>query len=89
MIAHALAFALAAASAATALTLWRLVAGPSAVDRILALDTLAINAIAIIVLAGIAWSSSLYFEAAMLFAMVGFLTTVAFCKYLTRGNVME
>lgn len=89
MIAYAMAFALAAASAATLLTLWRLVVGPDAVDRILALDTLAINAIALIVLAGIAWSTSLYFEAAMLFAMVGFLTTVAFCKYLTRGNVME
>jgi multicomponent K+:H+ antiporter subunit F len=89
MIGYALAFALAAAAAATLLTLWRLVLGPAAVDRILALDTLAINAIAMIVLAGILWSTPLYFEAAMLFAMVGFLTTVAFCKYLMRGNVME
>ncbi|GHD55125.1 K+/H+ antiporter subunit F [Thalassobaculum fulvum] len=89
MIGYALAFALAAAAAATMLTLWRLVLGPAAVDRILALDTLAINAIAMIVLAGILWSTPLYFEAAMLFAMVGFLTTVAFCKYLMRGNVME
>jgi multicomponent K+:H+ antiporter subunit F len=89
MIGYALAFALAAAAAATLLTLWRLVVGPAAVDRILALDTLAINAIAMIVLAGILWSTPLYFEAAMLFAMVGFLTTVAFCKYLMRGNVME
>lgn len=89
MIAYASALALAAASAATLLTLWRLVVGPRAVDRILALDTLAINAIAVIVLAGIVWTTQLYFEAAMLFAMVGFLTTVAFCKYLMRGNVME
>lgn len=89
MIAYASAFAFAAASAATLLTLWRLVVGPGAVDRILALDTLAINAIAVIVLAGIVWTTPLYFEAAMLFAMVGFLTTVAFCKYLMRGNVME
>lgn len=89
MIYYASAFALLAVSAATVLTLYRLLAGPAAVDRILALDTLAINAIALIVLAGIFWGTPLYFEAAMLFAMVGFLTTVAFCKYLMRGNVME
>ncbi len=89
MIAYATTFAIAAVSAASLLTLYRLVVGPDAVDRILALDTLAINAIALIVLAGITWETSLFFEAAMLFAMVGFVTTVAFCKYLMRGNVME
>lgn len=89
MILYASAFALVAASAAVALTLYRLLVGPAPVDRILALDTLAINAIALIMLTGIIWSTPIYFEAAMLFAMVGFLTTIAFCKYLTRGNVME
>lgn len=89
MIVYAAAFALLAACAASALTLYRLLAGPSAVDRVLALDTLAINAIALIALAGIFWGTPMYFEAAMLFAMVGFVTTVAFCKYLMRGNVME
>lgn len=89
MIFYASVFVIAAASAATLLNLYRLVVGPAAVDRILALDTLAINAIALIMLAGIFWETSLFFEAAMLFAMVGFVTTVAFCKYLTRGNVME
>jgi multicomponent K+:H+ antiporter subunit F len=89
MIFYASAFALLAASAASGFTLYRLLAGPAAVDRVLALDTLAINAIALIMLAGIVWRTTMYFEAAMLFAMVGFLTTVAFCKYLMRGNVME
>lgn len=89
MIAYASLFALAAAAAATLLTLVRLLAGPAPVDRVLALDTLAVNAIALIVLAGLFWGSPLYFEAALLFAMVGFVTTVAFCKYLTRGNIME
>ena len=40
-------------------------------------------------LAGIYWGTELYFEVALLFAMVGFLTTVAYCKYILRGNVME
>ena len=89
MIFYAATFAVLAASVASALTLWRLLYGPGAVDRVLALDTLVINAIALIVLAGIFWGTPMYFEAAMLFAMVGFLTTVAFCKYLARGNLME
>ena len=89
MITYALAFAVAAVSAALALNLYRLVVGPAAVDRILALDTIAINAIALIVLSGIIWRTQIYFEAAVLFAMVGFLSTIAFCKYLLRGNVME
>jgi multicomponent K+:H+ antiporter subunit F len=89
MIEWALMFALTAVSAAVALNLYRLIAGPAAVDRILALDTMVINAIALIVLAGIIWKTPMYFEAAMLFAMVGFLATTAFCKYLLRGNVME
>ena len=56
---------------------------------LLALDTLTINAIALVVLAGIFYDTAIYFEAALLFAMVGFLTTVAYCKYMLRGNVME
>jgi multicomponent K+:H+ antiporter subunit F len=48
-----------------------------------------INAIGIIVLAGIRFGSAIYFEAALLFAMVGFVSTVAFCKFLLRGNVIE
>jgi multicomponent K+:H+ antiporter subunit F len=89
MIAYAAALAFALTSLAMALALYRLVLGPHSVDYILALDTMVINAIALIVLMGIIWDTSMYFEAAMLFAMVGFLTTIAFCKYLLRGNVIE
>jgi multicomponent K+:H+ antiporter subunit F len=71
------------------MNLYRLVRGPDIVDRILALDVMVMNSIALIVLAGIAFGTELYFEAALLFAMVGFLTTVAFCKYLLRGDVIE
>mgnify|MGYP001308197333 CR=1 FL=1 len=89
MITAASLFAMGAICVSLLLNLYRLVVGPDATDRILALDTMVINAIGLIVLAGIAFGSSLYFEAALLFAMVGFVSTVAFCKYLLRGNVIE
>ncbi len=89
MIDTACAIALFAVAAAMGLTLYRLAAGPDVLDRILALDTLVINAIALIVVVGLWYRTTMYFEAALLFAMVGFLTTVAFCKYLLRGNVIE
>lgn len=89
MIAAACAFAVVAISVALLLNLYRLVAGPDVTDRILALDTMVINAIGLVVLAGIMFATTMYFEAALLFAMVGFVSTVAFCKFLLRGNVIE
>ncbi len=89
MIATACAFALIAISTSFLLNIYRLIIGPDATDRILALDTMVINAIGLIVLAGIMFGTSIYFEAALLFAMVGFVSTVAFCKFLLRGNVIE
>lgn len=76
-------------TAAIALNFWRLLRGPSAPDRILALDTLYINTIALLVLLGIQLSSALYFESALLIALMGFVGTVAFCKYLLRGDIIE
>ncbi len=76
-------------SAALALTLWRLLRGPDKPDRILALDTLYVNAIAMLVLLGIHLNTALYFEAAILIAMMGFVGTVALCKYLLRGDIIE
>jgi len=89
MIAIACAFALTVISASVLLNIYRLIVGPDVTDRILALDTMVINAIGLIVLAGIVFGSATYFEAALLFAMVGFVSTVAFCKFLLRGNVIE
>jgi len=89
MIVIACTFTLTAIGIAILLNLYRLLTGPDVPDRVLALDTMVINAIGLIVLAGILFGTTLYFEAALLFAMVGFLTTVAFCKYLLRGNVIE
>lgn len=71
------------------LNLWRLLMGPTVPDRILALDTMYINSIALIVLYGIKVSSALYFEAALLIAMLGFVSTVAVCKFLLRGDIIE
>ncbi|UTV99126.1 K+/H+ antiporter subunit F [Marinomonas rhizomae] len=71
------------------LNLWRLLKGPTISDRILALDTMYINAIALILLYGIYVGSALYFEAALLIAMLGFVSTAALCKYLLRGDIIE
>ncbi|MED5239880.1 MAG: K+/H+ antiporter subunit F [Pseudomonadota bacterium] len=71
------------------LNLGRLIFGPSLPDRVLALDTMYINSIALIVLYGIQQSSKMYFEAAMLIALIGFVSTVAVAKYVTRGDIIE
>lgn len=71
------------------LNLWRLIQGPTLQDRILALDTMYINSIALIILYGIHEGTGLYFEAALLIAMLGFVSTSALCKYLLRGDLIE
>jgi multicomponent K+:H+ antiporter subunit F len=76
-------------SLALVLNLWRLVLGPSLPDRILALDTMYINAIALLVLYGIYQQSTFYFEAALLIAVMGFVGTVVLSKYLLRGDIIE
>ncbi len=74
---------------ALVLNLWTLLRGPDLPDRILALDTMYINTIAILVLMGIHLGTAVYFEAALLIAMMGFVGTIALCKYLLRGDIME
>ncbi|MCU0809812.1 MAG: K+/H+ antiporter subunit F [Thiobacillus sp.] len=76
-------------SLALALSFWRLLRGPDAPDRILGLDTLYVNTIALLVLLGIHLGNAIYFEAALLIAMMGFVGTVALCKYLLRGDIIE
>jgi multicomponent K+:H+ antiporter subunit F len=85
----ALAVAFAAISVAMLLAGWRLLAGPSAPDRILALDTLYINAVAFIILLGVRTGSADYFEAALLIALFGFVATVALARFVLRGDVMD
>ena len=76
-------------SASILLNLYRAVIGPSLPDRILALDTMYVNSIALISLFGIWLNTKTYFEAALLIAMLGFISTVAICKYLLRGDIIE
>ncbi|MGB1090580.1 MAG: K+/H+ antiporter subunit F [Oceanobacter sp.] len=71
------------------LNAWRLVIGPTVTDRILALDTMYINCIALIMLLGIYFDTDLYYEAALLIAMLGFVSTSALSKYLLRGDIIE
>ncbi|MEO8023595.1 K+/H+ antiporter subunit F [Polaromonas sp.] len=85
----ALDIATAAVSLAILLCAWRLVRGPQSIDRVLAIDTLYINAVALIVLLGIRLETVLLFEAALVVAMLGFASTVALSRYLTRGDVIE
>jgi multicomponent K+:H+ antiporter subunit F len=89
MLSFALTVAFALVGAACALSFLRLLKGPDATDRILALDTLYINAIALLVLLGIHLASPLYFEAALLIALMGFVGTVALAKFLLRGDIIE
>lgn len=67
----------------------RLISSSSPGDRILALDTMVINAIALIILYGIKSGTAVYFELSLIIAMVGFVSTVAYARYLLRGNVIE
>ncbi|AZR80855.1 cation:proton antiporter [Thiomicrospira sp. XS5] len=76
-------------SLALVLSFYRLLKGPDIPDRILALDTLYINSIALLILFGLYLGSPLYFEAALLIAVMGFVGTVALSKYLLRGDIME
>lgn len=71
------------------LNLYRLLRGPTLPDRALALDTMYVNTIGLIVLYGISSNSKLYFEAAMLIALIGFVSTVAVAKYMLRGDIIE
>lgn len=68
---------------------WRLLQGPTLADRILALDTLYVNSVALLVLIGIHFDTAVYFEVALIIAMMGFVSTVALAKYLLRGDIVE
>ncbi|WP_168016293.1 K+/H+ antiporter subunit F [Halomonas salinarum] len=74
---------------ALALNVYRMIVGPSMPDRLLALDTMYVNSIALIVMMGLWLNTKTYFEAALLIAMLGFISTVAVCKYLLRGDIIE
>ncbi|MGL1834243.1 K+/H+ antiporter subunit F [Rhodocyclaceae bacterium SMB388] len=89
MIEYALVFGYFAVSLALLFNLWRLVLGPTLMDRVLAVDTMVINVIALVILYGIQQRTTIYFEAALLLAMFGFISTVAYCRFVLRGDIIE
>ncbi|MEP5760524.1 MAG: K+/H+ antiporter subunit F [Litoreibacter sp.] len=85
----ALIIAFASVGLSQILSMIRLVIGPNIGDRILALDTMVINAIGLIVLLGIAQGTQIYFEASLIIAMLGFVSTVAYARFVLRGDIIE
>ena len=78
-----------ALAVALALSAWRLLRGPTLPDRILALDTLYINALALLVVAGLWLADKVYFEVALLIGLLGFIGTVVLAKMMLRGDIVE
>lgn len=89
MLAYVIPLCMAIIGLAAVLNIIRLVQGPDTPDRVLALDTLYINALAMIVLFGIWLVSDLFFEAALLIAVMGFVSTVAVGKHLLHGDIID
>ena len=85
----ALMIALAALAIGQIFSVIRLVMGPTPGDRILALDTLVINALGLIVVLGIHQGVKVYFEVSLLVAMLGFVSTVALARFLLRRDIIE
>ena len=86
---YALGICITAVTVSMLLCLIRLIIGPSIVDRLLALDTLFLNAICLIVILGIYWASTSLFEGALLVAMLGLVSTVALARFFTTGHVID
>lgn len=89
LLGFAIMFAFACVAIAMAFCAVRLLIGPSAQDRVLALDTLWMCAMLLALMLGIRHGSQVYFEAAMLIALIGFASTIALAKFLMRGEIIE
>jgi multicomponent K+:H+ antiporter subunit F len=89
MILIALNIAFVAVAISQLLAMLRLLKGPNTGDRILSLDTMVVNAIALIILLGMRLGTDIYFESAMIFAMLGFVSTVAIARFVLRGDIIE
>jgi multicomponent K+:H+ antiporter subunit F len=74
---------------AMACAAFRIFRGPRAQDRVVGFDSLYVNALLLLLVFGIQSGSKLYFEAALIVALLGFVSTVALAKFLLRGEVIE
>lgn len=86
---YALYFAIGCFGLGLMINIFRVISAPTIGDRILALDTMVVNAIALLALYGILKSTPIYFEASMIIAMTGFISTVSYTRFLLRGNIIE
>lgn len=89
MIFYALVLAFACLGLSALLTVYRVIRAPNVCDRILALDTLVVNMIGLIVLWNVLLDTQIYFEAALITAALGFVSTVAYARFLLRGDIIE
>lgn len=89
IIDHAVSVALACYAAAMAIAFVRLLRGPAAQDRVLALDFTYIVGMLIVLVLGVRYGSAMYFESALLIALFGFVSSAALAKFLLRGEVIE
>ncbi|MCS6303075.1 MAG: K+/H+ antiporter subunit F [Nitrospira sp.] len=89
MLTAAVYIALGSIALALTLCMVRLMRGPHPADRVLAFDTLYINTIALLTVLGIYQSTAIFFEAALLIALTGFVATASLARFLARGKVME
>jgi multicomponent K+:H+ antiporter subunit F len=85
----ALAIAFIALAFGQVMSMVRLVLGPTSGDRILALDTMVINALGLVIVLGMHQGVQIYFEVALLIAMLGFVSTVAMARFILRGDIIE
>lgn len=74
---------------AMACATFRVLWGPRAQDRVVGFDSLYVNTMLLLLVFGIGSGSTLYFEAALIVALLGFVSTVALAKFLLRGEVIE
>ena len=89
MIAFATFFAFVCFALAILMNLWKIISAAEIADRILALDSMFINALALMILYGMSLGSEVYFEASLIIAMLGFVSTVAYARFILRGNIIE
>lgn len=89
MLSWAITFALGCYALASVLVLVRLVRGPRAQDRVFALDLLYFHAVLVLMVMGVQHKSDGYFEAALLIALFGFVSSAAMAKFILRGEVIE
>lgn len=86
---YAMMFAFVIVGLSQIMSMVRLVIGPSAGDRIVALDTMVVNAIGLIVLMGLSQGVRVYYEVSLIIAMLGFVSTVAYGRFVLRGDIIE